>query len=139
MVCNEANLDLCLSLEEKIVISEHNGHLPFIHTFLTNYQLFLCQIFPNVVNIHDTNSFFAQNNPKVMFKNPMYIHTHVLPLGTNSQMTSWHQGSRSQLPANSLCSLITIFSLRERHRSRFASLHTMNAACCVYKLNNVSL
>ena len=37
------------------------------------------------------------------------------------QMTSWAKGTT----ANSLSPLTTVFS-RERNRSRFASLHTMN-------------
>ena len=44
-MCNEANLNLSHSLEQKIVINEHSKlpvlSLPFAHTILTNSLIFL--------------------------------------------------------------------------------------------------
>ena len=46
---------------------------------------------------------------------------------SNSQVTScMGQGARTQQPTHCVYALTRIFCLRERNRSRFASLHTMN-------------
>ena len=54
----------------------------------------------------------------------MYIQTHVLPLSTNLQVTSWGPGG--SVTTHCVHALTIIFFSRERTRSRFASLHPMN-------------
>ena len=154
MVCNEANLDLFLSLEQKTVVSElptkdcnqwtqwvgycalcPTGHLR-VGTSIENMCVdILRNVFQTLLLDYLCNKRICIMDIYHILKYlVMVFQRNISGIWGNFCIIKWPVGQRAQLPTHCVhwlqsfvgSPLTTIFCSRERNRSRFASLHTMN-------------